>query len=201
MFHFDILRNDILHWMETLRIPHNCNPLRPSTTVSSQDVTVMSNVLAIMVTGFAIGVPQMVTDKMLSGTNKHWFVAIASLTASLIGLSVGLFLMTKTHLGLYGMALGWASVYFIRGVLVFPISACRHFKIGFFAYIAETYLTPLAAASILMATAYLVRRFFDISSLGPLLCAGAFCVAVYAVAVYLICFQPDQRKRIWSMIT
>jgi O-antigen/teichoic acid export membrane protein len=173
----------------------------PSQILSTQDFMVMANVLAIMAIGFAIGVPQNVTSIMLSGTDKHWFVAVVSLIASVIGLLVGVLLMASTNLGLYGMALGWASVFFIKGILIFPMSICRSLKIRLFSYIRQVYLPPLASIAILIIVVYFVRYFFEVTSLLTLLCSMALCMAVYAIAVYLICFDKKQRVAVWDLIT
>jgi len=173
----------------------------PSQTLSTQDFRVMANVLTIMVIGFAIGAPQNVTDKMLSGTDKHWFVAAVSLAASITGLVVGILLMGSMNMGLYGMALGWASVFFIKGILIFPMSICRSLKIRLFSYIRQVYLPPLASITILIIVVYFVRYFFEVASLLTLLCSMAFCMAVYSIVVYFICFDKNQRAYVWNTTT
>lgn len=128
--------------------------LHASKDLSNADFIMMSNVLTIMVIGFAIGIPQNVTAKMLSGMEKQWFVALVSLTASSVGFCVGIVLMLKTHLGLYGMALGWITVFFIKGVLVLPINACRHFNINLLNYIKQAYLPPLGTGALLIIVTF-----------------------------------------------
>ncbi len=172
----------------------------PSQALSTQDFRAMADVITVMAIGFAIGVPQNVTGKMLSGADKHWFVAVVSLAASLVGLLVGILLMAKTPLGLYGMALGWATVLVIKGALVFPAAACYYFKIKPSQYIQQAYLPPLAAATILIVTAYVITKNADTTSIAPLLLSIAFCLVVYAIAVYFICFDQRQKKQIWSLI-
>ena len=109
--------------------------------------------------------------------------------------------MVKTDLGLYGMALGWSTVYFIKGVLVFPIIAYRHFRVKLPSYIWQAYSSPLAAVVILIAAVYFVRQIFDAVSLISLLCSMVFCSVVYAVAAYFICLEQKQRAEIWSMMS
>ena len=172
----------------------------PSKVLHLRDFTALSNVLTIMVIGFAVGAPQNVTAKMLSGTGRHWFVALTSLAASLIGFCLGIVLMFKTSLGLYGMAIGWAFVFFVKGVLVFPTSACRQLGIEPYSYIKQAYLPPIKAATILIATACIARAMFDVTSIAPLALCMAFSVGVYAVAVYFFCFNEEQRIQIRNMV-
>jgi O-antigen/teichoic acid export membrane protein len=168
--------------------------------LSMQDFTVMSNSLTIMAVGFAIGAPQYVTAKMFSGTDRQWFVAGISLAASFVGLFVGILLIVKTNLGLYGMAIGWATVFFIKGAIIFPFSACHYFRIKLLYYITRAYVPPLIAATILIATAYITRAVFNVVSIASLALCITFCVGVYAVAVYFICLEQNQRLQIQSIV-
>jgi len=174
--------------------------LHASKDLSADDFATLSNVLTIMVIGFAIGAPQNVTSNMLSGVERQWFVAGVSLVASLVGFCIGITLMMKTSLGFYGMAIGWAAVFVIRGVFVLPASACRHFKIKSLSYFERAYLTPIVAATILIATAYITRAIFDVTSIASLALCIVFSAGVYAVAVYSFCLDGEQRMQIRSMV-
>lgn len=174
--------------------------LHASKDLSAADFATLYNVLAIMVIGFAIGVPQNVTSNMLSGIERQWFVAVVSLAASLVGFCIGIILVMKTSLGFYGMAIGWAAVFIVRGVFVLPVSACRHFKIKFLSYFERAYLPPIAAASILTAAAYITRAMFDVTSIASLALCMAFSAGVYAVAAYFLCLDKGQRLQIRSMV-
>ena len=171
-----------------------------SKQLSTRDFNKMSGVLTIMAIGFAVGAPQYVTAKMFSGTDRHWFVTGISLAASVVGLLVGFLLMVKTNLGLYGMAIGWTAVFVIRGVLVLPASACRHFKIKSLSYLEQAYLPPVVAATILMATAYASKAMFNATSITSLVLCIVFSAGVYAVAVYFFCLDAGQRMQIRSAL-
>ena len=174
--------------------------LHASKDLSAGDFDMLSNVLAIMVIGFAIGVPQNVTSNMLSGVERQWFVALTSLAASVFGFCIGIVLTMKTSLGPYGMAIGWAAVFVVRGVFVLPASACRHFKIKSLSYFERAYWPPIVAATILIATAYITRAIFDVTSIASLASCIAFSAGVYAVAVYFLCLDKGQRLQIRSMV-
>lgn len=174
--------------------------LHASKDLSADDFVVLSNVLTIMVVGFAIGVPQNVTSNMLSGVERQWFVAFTSLAASMLGFCIGLALMTKTSLGLYGMAFGWVCVFLARDVLVLPVKACRHFEIGFGRYIKKAYVPPLGAAAILIIVVFLVRQVLDTTSFIRLLCSIVFCIVVYAVTAYLLCLSREEKASVWSVV-
>lgn len=167
--------------------------------LSMQDFTVMSNSLTIMAVGFAIGAPQYVTAKMFSGTDRQWFVAGISLAASFVGLFVGILLMVKTNLGLYGMAIGWATVFFIKGAIIFPFSACHYFRIKPLYYITRAYVPPLATAGILVFVACIIRQFINATSILPFIFSLILCVVVYALAVYFICLEQNHRSQILSI--
>ena len=170
-----------------------------SEDLSTQDFAIMSYSLTIMAIGFAIGAPQYVTAKMFSGTDRQWFVTGISLVASVVGLFVGMLLMVRTNLGLCGMAIGWATVFIIKGVLVLPASACRHFKIEPLSYLQQAYLPPSIAVTILTATAYFARAVFGVASIASLALCIALCAGVYAVAIYCFCLDDTQRVQIRSM--
>jgi O-antigen/teichoic acid export membrane protein len=174
--------------------------LSASKDLSEQDFTVLYNVLAIMVIGFAVGAPQNITAKMLSGTNRQWFAAFVSLAASITGLFIGIFFMTKTSLGLRGMALGWSAVLIIKGVLVFPLSACHYFKINIFSYLKKVYLPLLMAVTVLATAAYITRAIINTVSVASLVLGIAFCTCVYAVAVYFFCLDEKEKLQIQSII-
>jgi O-antigen/teichoic acid export membrane protein len=174
--------------------------LHASKDLSAGDFATLSNVLAIMVIGFAIGVPQNVTSNMLSGVERQWFVALTSLAASVFGFCIGIVLTMKTSLGPYGMAIGWAAVFVVRGVFVLPASACRHFKIKSLSYFERAYWPPIVAATILIAMAYITRAIFDVTSIASLASCIAFSAGVYAVAVYFLCLDEGQRMQIRSMV-
>ena len=174
--------------------------LHASKDLSNSDFALLSNVLKIMVIGFAVGVPQNVTAKMLSGMEKQWFIAFISLVASLLGFCIGTILMMKTNLGFYGMAIGWAAVFIMKGVFVLPISACRHFGIKSLLYIKEAYLPPMIAASIIVVIAYILRATLDMTSIIIFALCIILSVSIYAVAVYAFCLNKEQRIQIHSML-
>jgi len=168
--------------------------------LSGQDLNVMNKSLAIMVIGFAAGAPQQVTAKMFSGTDRQWFITVISLGASLAGLLIGILLMAKTNLGLFGMAAGWAAVFVIRGVIILPLSACRHFGIGLISYIEKSYLPPLIAAMILTGAACIIKMRIGAESILSLSLCIALCVIVYAVAVYTLCLDQTQRHQVRGIL-
>lgn len=174
--------------------------LHASKDLSDADFVTLSNVLTIMVIGFAIGIPQNVSAKMLSGIDKQWFVAFVSLTASLVGFCIGILLMLKTHLGLYGMAVGWITVFFVKGVLIFPIKACRYFNISPLHYIKQAYLPPLIAGAILIIIVLLIKQVLDSSSFVSLFPSILFCLIVYAISVYFFCLSQEEKMRLWNMV-
>ncbi len=174
--------------------------LGSSKDLSNADFTMLSNILMIMVVGFAVGIPQNVTANMLSGMEKQWFVAFVSLTASLVGFCIGILLMLKTHLGLYGMAVGWITVFFVKGVLIFPIKACRYFNISPLHYIKQAYLPPLIAGAILIIIALLIKQVLDSSSFVSLFPSILFCLIVYAISVYFFCLSQEEKMRLWNMV-
>jgi len=175
--------------------------LHASKDLSPDDFAVLSNVLAIMVIGFAIGAPQNVTSNMLSAVERQWFVAVVSLAASLAGFGIGIILMLETTLGFYGMAIGWAAVFVIRGVFVLPVSACRHFKIKSLSYFQQAYLPPIMAAVVLIAAAYITRAIVDGTSIASLALCMTCSAGVYAVAVYSFCLDRGQRMRLRSLVS
>jgi O-antigen/teichoic acid export membrane protein len=172
----------------------------PEKSLSTQDFNILSNVLTIMALGFAIGMPQTITDKMLTGIDRHWFVAVVSLMTSLIGLVIGILLMTGTTLGLYGMAIGWVMVFLIKGVLIFPACACRHLKINPYPYIQQAYLPPLAVTAILIVAAYSIRHVFGAISIVSLILSIISCLVVYAIAVYFICLDNNHKTIVRNRI-
>jgi O-antigen/teichoic acid export membrane protein len=174
--------------------------LHASKDLSSADFAMLSNILTIMVVGFAVGVPQNVSTKMLSGIDKQWFVAFVSLAASIVGFCLGILLMLKTNLGLYGMAVGWATVFFVKGVLVFPIKACHHFNISPLHYIKQAYLPPLIAGGILIVIIFLIKKVLDSSSFISLFPSILLCMIVYAISVYFFCLSQEEKMRLWNIV-
>jgi O-antigen/teichoic acid export membrane protein len=174
--------------------------LHASKDLSAEDFTVLSNVLAIMVIGFAIGVPQNVTSNMLSAIEKQWFVAAVFFAASVAGFGIGIILMAKTALGFYGMAIGWAAVFVIRGVFVLPVGACRYFKIKSLLYFQQAYLSPIIAAVVLTAAAYTTRAIVAGTSIAALALCMTCSAGVYAIAVYLFCLDREQKMRLRSLV-
>lgn len=167
-----------------------------STELRPEDYTIIYYVLMIMVSGFAVGSPQFITSKMLTGIDKHWFVAIISIGISVTGLIVGIILTKTTGMGLYGMAIGWTFVMLTKGVIVFPIVACRSFKIRPLTYFCKAYLPPLKAAVILVGVAYLLKKSFGQLTILTLLCSVVVCLIVYSIAVYFTCLEQNQKRRI-----
>jgi len=168
--------------------------------LSAQDYAAMSKSLTIMAIGFAVGAPQYVTAKMFAGTDRQWFITGISLAASLVGLFMGILLMAKTNLGLCGMAIGWAAVFIIRGVLILPVSACRHFRIKPMSYIERAYLPPLIAATILTAIACIAKAMVGATSIASLALCITLCLGIYAGAVYSFCLDEGQRLQIRHMV-
>ncbi len=137
---------------------------------------------------------------MFSGTDRQWFITGISLMTSFIGLLMGIILMAKTNLGLYGMAIGWAAVFIIRGVLILPLSACRHFRMKLISYIEQAYLPPLIPATILMLSAYMLKEIFEATSIASLAFCIALCIGVYAIAVYSFCLDVRQKLQVRSIV-
>lgn len=167
-----------------------------STSLQESDFTQMANLLLIMAAGFCIGGPQGVTSKMFLGSGKHWFVAKISIINSVIGLTVGFYLLKYSTLGLYGMAIGWALVYFISGVIIFPRAACRTYNINLFSYLKKAYVPPLIAALPLVLGAYFIKSVINVTSALRLGLCIILSLSIYAVAVYYICLEERQKFQI-----
>ncbi|MBC8393735.1 MAG: oligosaccharide flippase family protein [Deltaproteobacteria bacterium] len=171
-----------------------------STQLQNEDFLQISSVLSIMVIGFAFGTPQIVTISMLLGTSRQRIYAVVSLAASILGLFIGVFLMLKTSLGLYGMAVGWTSVMVFKGVIAFPIVACRSFKIKLQDYIYGAYWPPLKAGAILAIAAYGLKTFAGEMTIVMLVLNVLLCLFIYAFAVYFLCLDQSQKEFLQGLV-
>lgn len=170
-----------------------------STNLSPEEFDMIYHVLIIMAIGFTLGSPQFITAKMMSGVDRHWFVSVVSLIAGAIGLLLGIVLI-KIKLGISGMAVGWATVFFIKGLFVFPLRACRLFHIPFTDYFLKAYWPPLKAGSILAATAFGLWYFMGEMTVLTLILNVLICLTVYVFAVYFICLSESQRGFLWRLV-
>ncbi len=171
-----------------------------STELRPGDYTMIYYVLVIMVSGFALGAPQFITSKMLTGVDKHWFVAIVSFVTSLIGLIVGITLMKTTDLGLYGMALGWMMILLLKGVVIFPVAARYFLKINLWDYFINAYWPPLKAAAILAVVACGLYAIFPKMTILVLVFSVLISLIIYAMSVFFVCLDNREKEIVRNLI-
>jgi O-antigen/teichoic acid export membrane protein len=164
-----------------------------SKSLNEADFIIMHNLLLIMTIAFCIGAPQSVTNKMFLGSGKQWFVAVTSVCNSFIAIVVGYLLLKYSTLGLYGMAIGWALFYVISGIVVYPIAACRKYKMSLFYYVKKAYVSPIISAIPLLLVSYLIRKNFPPASFLPLGLGVLFSISIYSITIYYLCFSQEQR--------
>lgn len=167
-----------------------------SKTLNEADFIIMHNLLLIMTIAFCVGAPQSVTNKMFLGSGKQWFVAVTSACSSFIAIVVGYLLLKYSTLGLYGMAIGWALFYVISGLFVYPIAACRKYKMSLFYYIKKAYVSPTFSVIPLFLGSILIKKIIYPSSFLPLGISIFLSLAIYSITIYYVCLDPKQRVRL-----
>lgn len=131
--------------------------LHKSTWVLS-DFQVAHSALMVMSVGLAFGLPQLVSRSILQGTGKHWFASNALIMSSVLSL-VTSFVLLKSGLGIISVAIGWGLVWFLQGVVFFPVIITKVLGQSFSEMIRKCYLEGIAVGAVTFILSGILNTF------------------------------------------
>lgn len=99
-----------------------------SELVSDNDIYQMLDILIVIFVSYAFGSIAPLGKSVLMSTGFHWKIAYVELISSVIGILVGLFLMTYLNMGIIGMSIGIGSTLLLRGLILYPRILAFYFE-------------------------------------------------------------------------
>jgi O-antigen/teichoic acid export membrane protein len=157
-------------------------------------------VLAAMVVGHLLFLPQMGVYSILMGLGRHGIPAVLELLAAGISLTLGILMLGFWGGGLFAAAIAMCLPMAVASGVVLPLYACRLVGLSFAEYFRHTVPLPLLANLPLVVVLLLAREILAADPVS-LLWLGGSLGAVVSVAVYFaFVLPPRYRKRFSDQI-
>jgi O-antigen/teichoic acid export membrane protein len=99
-------------------------------TVSATQRSFMYNTILFLMCAFALSVPSLVSRSVLVAVGIHWKAAKAEVWSNVSGICVGLLLMTTGGMGTFGMVIGIAITFLLRGFGSLMMCTGRYFEVS-----------------------------------------------------------------------
>ena len=164
------------------------------------DFNMIFQFLLVMLIGFSIGYPQIITNRMFLGSGKHWFVAIVSVSCSVTSIFIGYFLLKYTTFGILGMVIGWCMFFIITGVFIYPFAACKLYNINIISYLGTAYLVPIISILPFWGGCYLISHIILPVSFLQLLVSLLSAFVIYIFTTSFVCLDQSFRNQIFERI-
>lgn len=136
---------------------------------------------------------------VLFGMKEFGFLVRLSLPMAVINLSVSVFLVGFTDVGVIGVVIPTLCMEICR-VLVTVWYCCRCLEMKFGYYFRESYMRPLIVLVILIIVAEAIRRVFNPNTITPLVVSAVICGAVWALLFWLVGLGSDDRRQLLGLL-
>jgi O-antigen/teichoic acid export membrane protein len=152
-------------------------------------------VLMILAWAMLASTPSFVLSMLLYGISQHNISAYLKLIEAAVNLILSIVL--AQHFGIIGVALGTAIPHTIVSLVVLPYLTCRAIGLPLRKLYAGVFTGPLLAALPLIAAELWVHNYVQIKGLIPFFAIMAIICAIYALSVYLLAL--DREERTWVL--
>ncbi len=151
-------------------------------------------VLAVLVLGHLLSMPQLGVFSILMGMGKHGLPALFELGSALLSVGLGIVLMAYYQMGMVGAAVAMAVPVALSGGIFMPAYACRVLGIAPWQYIRAVVPGPVLAG-IPFAVCLLSARYLFAERDGPQLALGLTSGGLVLAIVYWRWVLPLTVKR------
>ncbi len=142
--------------------------------------------------------PQLISQSMLQGLNRHKLFSYLSLLVSVINV-VGSIILVQT-LGIFGVALATAVPQILLYTLFVPYYTTRQMGVSFKQYIIDTYLKFLTPSLALAATLIWFLIHSPPSGFAKLFLQAGSAAGVYLILLYCFSLNPQEKQSALSML-
>jgi len=150
------------------------------------------SVLLVLAVTQIFSAPSQILVAALYGSSKHRLVSLLRLAEAAANVTLSIVLVQS--LGLVGVALGTAISHVAMVMIVMPYFVGPQLGLGGVEYLVGAYLRPLVAATPLVGAAILVRTRIELSDLLQLFAIVTVLTALYAICVFLIALDSEERR-------
>jgi O-antigen/teichoic acid export membrane protein len=126
--------------------------------VSDNDTREMSRILSILLVSFALSTSASMGRAILCSIGRHWRAAMIDLITSLFGLAVGIMLVIRLDMGVFGSTLGIAVAFTLRGLLTVQMVADT-LRVSLGRQVSSFMMRPVLITSITIFAGESIRRF------------------------------------------
>jgi O-antigen/teichoic acid export membrane protein len=151
-----------------------------------------SGVLIVLAVTQIFSAPSNVLVAALYGTSQHKLVSLLRLAEA--GANVTLSIILAQTIGLVGVALGTAISHIFMVMIVMPNLVGPQLRFRATEYLVGAYVRPAIASLPLVAVTFLVRGELRIENLLSFIGIVVVLVAIYAVSVFLLGLNSDERR-------
>lgn len=149
------------------------------------EVSEMARVLVILLVGHALSVIAPTGRSILSSIGRHWASATSEVVTSLVGITLGVVLLTLTDMGVSGVAIGITTTLLVRGLLIFPVLLAGYFRVSVVALLVGCLLRPVAIAALVIVLGSIIQPFAASSVYGGI--AGQCLAWIVPAIVWIGC--------------
>jgi O-antigen/teichoic acid export membrane protein len=152
---------------------------------------VAGQVLAVLATGYLLGLPYYSISGVLYGLNQHWIVAWSRVAEGIGKLILSVVLVQR--FGLIGVAMGTAVVHAIMVVGFLPLVLPRLLPIRLSEYYWQTYLRPLMASLPFAVATMVIARVVQPSNMPSFLLLGVVSLVFYVGPCWFFALSAVER--------
>ena len=169
--------------------------------VGEEFVSISVPVMRLLLASAVLTAPQMLAYQVITGMMKTREVALISITAGLLNLSVSIFLATQTDLGIVGVALGTLLATIVGCTFTLPYIATRYCRIPWLLYLREAWIRPLIATTICLSLGNPIVNSWDTHSILDVILLVVLISLIFSIIIFLIGLNTKELKdtRAWIM--
>lgn len=132
-------------------------------SVSTNDIGAMTQVLNIILLSYALSIIVAMGRSILCSTGYHWQAALSDLFTSLLGIVLGIIMVSHFEMGVTGASLGIAFAFVLRGLLIYPVLVADYFKVSPARLLCDSIMFPLVIAITSIAAGEIISTFSGLS--------------------------------------
>lgn len=157
------------------------------------------NVLLVLAITTILSLPQYTISRILYGVSKHKLIAYLRIVEAVLNLTISLVLIQS--FGIIGVAFGTAIPQIALMVIMLPILARKHLKFSMAHFLTQVYALPLLASVPFILLSIWINSSFPTQSLLVFFLQVIMMLPVYLLFVVAICFNKQDRRHYWGMIS
>jgi len=154
--------------------------------------------LRVMVLHFGISLAFRQTYTMNTAFNKVKFQAVSTILLGGVHIAISVVLLKYTDIGIMGMIISSAVIYFILHVFVFPIYVAEYLKVSLLK-MYQNAIPSVVTSALICVVGYGAKGLIDPENWGNLIICLLFTFVIVFGAIFYLVINKKERSKVLSM--